>query len=127
MHLVSLVRMDLVFCFGVEKKAGNLVGCFAKSVIFVFHISKNLKKVARMQCMSAVMLLCGMGIIFCVNDQYAAAKLQSDVALHDGKHGTASIVQRPGNLGRSYGQLGKMLSVIFHQEKQPTCILPARW
>ena len=87
--------MDLVFCFGVEKKAGNLVGCFAKSVIFVFHISKNLIKVARMQCMSAVMLLCGMGIIFCVNDQYAAAKLQSDVALHDGKHGTASIVQRP--------------------------------
>ena len=75
MHLVSLVRMDLVFCFGVEKKAGNLVGCFAKSVIFVFHISKNLIKVARMQCMSAVMLLCGMGIIFCVNDQYAAAKL----------------------------------------------------
>ena len=39
------------------------MGCFAKSVIFVFHISKNLIKVARMQCMSAVMLLCGMGMI----------------------------------------------------------------
>lgn len=68
-HLIGVVGDNLFVCFGVEQHSRNGYLPVLQFFLLVLDVGKNLIQVCLVDSCLIKPLLCGMGVIFCVDNQ----------------------------------------------------------